>query len=172
MKILDAITGRARLVIEYMLIGLVVALGAWALWARGDLARQNTQIVELRGASERQGATIKSLADVNKVQDDAIAKLRELRERDARQIIGLQSDLTHADVRSDSMRAKVEALEKNNARARDLLDLDVPDDVGCVLDDRPCTGAGRPDEGRARDTQPGATSTLRGGAPGAHPQGP
>lgn len=172
MKILDAVTSHARLVIEYALIGLVIALGAWSLWARGDMARQSTEIATLQGKEALHSKAIDALVSVNQAQDTAIAKLRELRERDAKQILGLQADLTHADVRSDSMRAKMEQLEKNNARARDLLDLGIPDDVGCVLDDRPCAGPGRADEGRTGSTQRGAAAALRGRAPGRDPQGP
>jgi len=133
--------GHVRLAIEYVLIAVVVALGAWALWARTHSAQQDAQIQDLAHSLRDSQQTIVALGQANLMQDRAIDGLKRIREKDALAILGLQTDVTRVDALRASAKAKLDQLEKNNARAKELLDIAVPDDIGCVLDGRPCASA-------------------------------
>jgi uncharacterized membrane protein affecting hemolysin expression len=141
-KALAWFTGHARLVIEYILIGLLVSVSGYALWQWGHSHQQDTQIATLAGSLNTLSATstqtINSLVQSNADQDAAIASLKDLREKDAKAIAGLQKDVVHAAVSRESVSKKLELLEKNNAQAKKLLDTAVPADTSCVLDRRPC----------------------------------
>jgi hypothetical protein len=136
------LTGHARLLIEYALIAAVVSLGGAFLYAKIHIAQQETQIAKFGDSLASASSTIKAQIAVNHQQDQAISTLKELRQRDSDAIVGLQADISKADTRGSQTRAKLDQLEKNNARAKVLLDTVVPDDVGCVLDHRPCPAAG------------------------------
>lgn len=134
--------GHVRLAIEYALLGGFVVLGAYALWQRTHSAEQDTQILNLSDKLTSSTKVINGLVEANADQDKAISDLRDLRARDADAILGLQKDIAHADARNLSVRAKLAELEKNNARAKELLDTAVPPDVGCVLDGSVCPADG------------------------------
>ena len=134
-------TGHARLVIEYVLIGLLVSVSGYALWSWGHANQQDVKIAAMSGTLDARAQVIDTLVQTNVDQDNAIAALKDLRERDAKAIAGLQKDKAYAASDRRSWAAKLEQLEKSNALAKKLLDIAVPADTSCVLDRRPCAAA-------------------------------
>lgn len=132
------VVGHARLVIEYALLGTVVALAGLAMSFKIHGLVLDKQVSDLQGRVDGQQGTIKNLSDANAVQDQAIGQLQELRSRDTTTIQGLQNDLKSQRVRAQDVGAKVAELEKNNARAKALMDVAVAPDIGCVLDGTAC----------------------------------
>lgn len=142
--------GHVRLAIEYVLIALLVSVSGFALWQWGHSQQQDKERAELAHKVATANGIIGGLVQDNRAQDRAIDALRELRDKDTKAILGLQKDITHADRRSLSVKAKLDQLEMNNARAKTLLDTAVPSDVGCVLDGRPCPGSEPPHASSSR----------------------
>jgi hypothetical protein len=138
------IGARARLWIEYLLIGVVVALAGYAVNSylqQRSLAHTVTDLsAKLGGVAD----TLKQQVQANRDQDAAIAGLKALRETDSKALDGLQQRLGHATAQDAAIRTKLAELERTNAAAKSLLDLAVPDDVGCVLDGRPCAPGDHP----------------------------
>ena len=142
--------GHVRLAIEYALIALLVSVSGFALWQWGHSQQQDKERAELASKVAAANGTIDGLVQDNRAQDQAINALRELRAKDAKAITGLQRDITHADRRSLSVKTKLDQLERNNARAKTLLDTAVPPDTGCVLDGRACPGGEPPHASSSR----------------------
>lgn len=132
---------KARLIIEYGLILLVIVLGVYgtvAYFRTRALTESTLQLSERLGSVK---GTLDQQVTVNADQDKAITELKRLREIDSQALDGLHIELDKADTKGDDLRAKIRQLEKTNADAKALLDTAVPPAVGCVLDDRPCPGA-------------------------------
>lgn len=146
-------TAHVRLAIEYVILVAVIVLASFAWYYRVHSAQQDTEIARLGGSLSAASATIDAQAQTNREQDEAIGQLRDLRDRDNDAILGLQLDLTTAGKKQAEVRTKLSQLEANNARAKALLDLVVPPDVGCVLDRRPCPTAQSDDANRSRASQ-------------------
>lgn len=143
-KALAFVGARARLWIEYALIALVVALAGYAVSStlqRRHLART---VTDLSGQLGGMATTLNQQVQANRDQDAAIAGLKALRETDSKALSGLQQRLGHATAQDAAIRTKLAELERTNAAAKSLLDLAVPDDVGCVLDGRPCANGDHP----------------------------
>ncbi len=137
------VTGNARLVIEYALLALVVAVGAVAVTEKIHGLVLDKQVSDLQGQTGKQQDTINSLVDANGEQQRAIDQLQDMRDRDSHTIVGLQGDLKLFRVTAKSVSDKVSELEKNNARAKALMDVAVAPDIGCVLDGTPCPATAR-----------------------------
>lgn len=148
------VTSHVRLTIEYLLIAVTLMLAGTVLYNRTRIAQAETRIVTLSGDLQGAAATVHQQAEANRQQDEAIAKLGQLRELDSQVITGLDSDLHKIGVRDRSIRDKLAKLEARNAQAKALLDTAVPADVGCVLDHLPtCPAGGHPHGGTDRDPQ-------------------
>lgn len=132
------VVGHVRLMIEYALLAIVIALGVMAVSFKIHGLVLDKQVSELQGRVDGQQGTIGKLTDANAQQDQAISQLQDLRDRDSHTIQGLQNDLKAQRVRAQDVGAKVAELEKNNARAKALMDVAVAPDIGCVLDGTPC----------------------------------
>jgi len=148
------ITGKARLIIEYALIAVVVSLAGFtlAIWLqRRELAQQ---VTKLSGTVGTLSGTVTEQADVNRQQDVALTELRRLRDVDNQALTSLHGELNKAGEKGESLRRRIAELEKNNADARALLDTPVPAELGCLLDGRPCQGAGGHDGNQSRPPAP------------------
>jgi len=139
--------GHVRLIIEYALLALVVALAGAVLYGRIHAVQQDARISSLASDLNKAADTIGEQVAANQEQDAAIAKLNELRELDGKTIAALNRDLHQVGAQGAAMRQKLAQLEKHNAQAKALLDTPVPDAVGCVLDRRPCPAAIDPNQG-------------------------
>lgn len=141
------LTGNFRLVIEYALIAAVVSLAgvAVALWG----AKKNTEIVLSKTETRLTGAEARmtTLESVNQAHEATIVELKELRGQDAKALDGLLGDykiLAEADAR---VRTRLHNLETSNENVRNYLNLPVPAQLDCLLNDT-CTPA---DQGRDKD---------------------
>lgn len=127
------VTGNARLVIEYVLIGLIIAGMATAitLWYR-------TQYLETRNDELRE--RINNVEVINEAQDKTITYLHDLRKQDAAVMAGLVTDYAKLSKSDMAARKKLSDLEKQNANVRDYLDQPLPPELVCMLNNS-CTGA-------------------------------
>jgi hypothetical protein len=160
-----------RLLIEYALIAALVACGGLLLYNRTRLAQQETAITGLQGDLKYNRSELDQQVQINAGQDLAIQDLQDLRKKDARALVGLQGDLTDDRARAKSLRSKLDQLEANNAQAREILDVLVPANVGCVLDHRPCeTDDGNADADSQGKAWRRVVAPVR--PPGANPNAP
>jgi len=144
------ISGKARLIIEYVLIGIVVSLAGFtlAIWLqRRELAQQ---VTKLSGTVGTLSGTVTEQANINRQQDAALAELSRLRGIDSKALTDLNGELAMAGKKGDGLRQRIAQLEKNNADARALLDTPVPADLGCLLDGRPCPATAGHDGNQGR----------------------
>jgi Flp pilus assembly pilin Flp len=137
------VTGNARLVIEYALLAALVVVGVIAMTAKMHGLVLDKQISEMQSKVDTQQGKISDLVDANHQQQQAIGQLQDMRDKDSHTIVGLQGDLKMFRVSAKSVSDKVSELEKNNARAKALMDVAVAPDIGCVLDGTPCPAAAR-----------------------------
>lgn len=136
------LAGKSRLIIEYALILVIIVLGVYGTVAYYRTRALTASTLDLSERLGRVSGTLDQQVDANRVQDDAIAELKRLREIDSQAIAGLNNEIDKADTKGQTLRDKVRQLEKTNADAKALLDTAVPPAVGCVLDDTPCPGSG------------------------------
>lgn len=141
------LTGNFRLVIEYALIATVVTLAgvAVALWGakkntESALAQTETRLVR----TEDRVATMES---VNQAHEVTISELKELRGQDAKALDGLLGDYKILAESDTKVRTRLHNLETSNENVRDYLNLAVPAQLDCLLNDT-CTPA---DKGSDKD---------------------
>jgi cell division protein FtsL len=142
---------KARLIIEYVLILIVIVLGVYGTVAYFRTKSLTTTTLSLSEKLGGLSGTLDQQVRANADQDRAIADLARLRRIDSQALEGLHNELDKADTKGDALRQKVRQLEKTNAAAKTLLDTAVPPALGCVLDGTPCPDAGgdKPDGGAA-----------------------
>lgn len=141
------LTGSFRLVIEYLLIAAVVTLAgvAVALWG----AKKKTEIV-LSKTETRLGATegrVTTLESVNEAHEATIKELKDLRGQDAKALDGLLNDYKILAESDSKVRTRLHNLETSNENVRNYLNLPVPAQLDCLLNDT-CTPA---DKGSDKD---------------------
>jgi cell division protein FtsB len=148
------VTGNFRLVIEYALIATVVTLAgvAVALWG----GKKKTEVVLAQTETRLTGAEARmtTLESVNEAHEETIKELKDLRGQDAKALDGLLSDykmLAEADSR---VRTRLHNLETSNENVRNYLNLPVPAQLDCLLNDT-CTPA---DKGSNKDRAGGPSS--------------
>lgn len=124
-----------RLVIEYALIGLVIACAATAiaLWYR-------TNYLESHNDELRERVTHAEI--INDAQDDTIDRLNKLREIDAKVMEGLMSDYSKLAATDAQARKSLSNLENTNEDVRAYLDQPLPSDLVCLLNNS-CSAGGK-----------------------------
>ena len=150
------VTGNVRLVIEYVLIGLIIAGMATAitLWYR-------TQYLETRNDELRE--RVVNVEVINETQDKTISDLQALRQQDAAVMAGLVTDYAKLSKSDMAARKKLSDLEKQNANVRDYLDQPLPPELVCMLNNS-CTGAeasGAGSQGSAVEQPAGTVQKAR-----------
>lgn len=141
-------TGKARLILEYVLIGLVIAAGATVvtLWYRANyLELKNDELRERVVETEQ----------INQRQDETITHLQQLREVDGLVIAGLVADYSRLSEADTKARKKLATLEKENAPVREYLNRPLPPELSCLLNNT-CK-AGNSDGG-SKGTPPAPTA--------------
>lgn len=146
------VTSHIRLVIEYVLIGLVVTLAGLALNSQLRIRSLNNTITGLNTSLGAMGVTLERQVEVNKAQDVAISDLRAAREADDNHILALEGKVTESYRNYVETKRRIAELEKTDEKTKTFLDLAIPDRVRCVLDGFPCEG-GDGDEGRPADSE-------------------
>jgi len=132
------LAGKARLIIEYLLIATVTTLAGFALNSWIKQHEMESTIGDLSGRLGSVSQSLTQAVQINQEQQDAINSLKNLRQTDSDNIKGLQNLVNANAVSNKEVRTKIAQLERNNAQAKALLDGDVPSSVGCVLDGTPC----------------------------------
>lgn len=148
------LAGKARLIIEYVLIIALIVLGVYGTVA---YYRTKTLTDTTLSLSEKLGGlsgTLDKQVQANADQDKAIADLARLRQIDSQALDGLHHELDKADAKGDAVQQKLRQLEKTNAAAKTLLDTAVPPALGCVLDGTPCPDAGGHDPNGGQASPP------------------
>lgn len=152
-RIVGFVTGRARLMLEYFLIGLLVA--SLGFGVNSWLANK-----ELTGTVNKLSASVGSLStsldtqvEINRGQDEAITKLGHIREVDSKAIVALRTETSIISGRNDVIRAKMSQLERNNVAAKELLDTAIPSSISCVLDGTDCAPHSNTNKNRSTKTQ-------------------
>ena len=151
--------GNVRLVIEYALIGLVIASAATAiaLWYR-------TNYLESRNDELRERVTHAEV--VNEAQDKTIDQLNKLREMDAKVMEGLVSDYSKLAVTDSQARKNLSNLEKSNEDVRSYLDQSLPPDLVCLLNNTCPTGKDSGEGGKGKATGAAAGTVQKAGSAG------
>jgi Tfp pilus assembly protein PilN len=132
------VSGKARLIIEYLLLGFLVAVAGYSVNSTlqiRSLLKSNDLLLTKQG--QMQG-DLDKVVDVNKGQQEAIDRLKGLRETDASALSGLRIALENNGTKTANVAAKVSQLEKNNAEAKQVMDTSVPRDLGCVREGPEC----------------------------------
>lgn len=134
-----------RLVIEYFLIGLLIAVGALAVSTKMTSLKQETHISELEGSLNVAEGKIEVIEGVNKSQGEVIVRLGEQREIDGKAIVELMDSYQELSLADNMARQRLRNLEKTDENARTYFAVPVPDSVACVYDDScPPTQSGSP----------------------------
>jgi chromosome segregation ATPase len=132
------LTGNFRLVIEYALIAGVITLAGVAMTLWG--AKAKTEIV-LAKTETRLGATenrVTTLESVNQAHEETIRELKDLRGQDAKALDGLLNDYKTLAESDSKVRTRLHHLETSNENVRNYLNLPVPAQLDCLLNDT-CT---------------------------------
>lgn len=148
------VKGKARLIIEYVLLAAFVSLAGFALSTWLHSQELTKQVSTLSTTVGTLSGTVTEQATINQQQDAALGELRRLRDIDNQSLTSLHGELTKAGEKGENLRRRIAELEKNNADARALLDTPVPAELGCLLDGRPCQGAGGHDGNQGRPPAP------------------
>lgn len=124
---------KTRLVVEYALITLVIGIAGFtfALWLSNkdtekSLAESHYKIAELTGR-------ISSAEEINKHQEETIDLLKELRLKDAKALAGLLMDYKAVSEKDSDARLKLLKLGEKNEEVRKYLNLSIPSDLLCLL---------------------------------------
>ncbi len=150
--------GNVRLVIEYALIGLVIACAATAiaLWSR-------TNYLESRNDELRKRVTNAEV--VNNAQDETIDHLNKLREIDAKVMEGLVSDYSKLAATDSQARKNLSNLESTNEDVRSYLDQSLPPELICLLNNSCPAGGKDSSEGGKGKATPSASGTVQKAGP-------
>lgn len=125
-----------RLIIEYVLIGLMIAACALALTMWLQRERIEDQLSDVRTKLSTANQRLGAVEQVNEGQARTIADLRELREIDSRSLGGLASDYKRLHERDTRLARDINQLEKTDAQVRSYLDEPVPAELSRVLRQR------------------------------------
>jgi len=154
---------KTRLVIEYALIGLIVAAAGFtfSMWLSKERTEKSllTTQNELQTVQQRLGA----VESVNQLQEATIGELKELRLQDARALTGLLTDykvLADNDARA---RNRLSTLEKSNETVRNYLNYRIPPDLACLLNNTCDAGNTGSDKGGAGSASRGAGAAVQSG---------
>lgn len=155
---------KTRLVIEYVLIAVIVAVAGFTftMWLSKERTEKSllTTQNELQTVQQRLGA----VESVNRQQQETIGELKELRLQDAQALTGLLTDykvLADNDARA---RNRLVTLEKSNETVRNYLNRHIPPDLACLLNNTCDTGNSGSDKDGAGGTARGAGAAVPAGS--------
>lgn len=132
-KAVPFVKEKSRLLIEYALLAvLLVTLGlSFSLW----LSRKKTDdmLTTANEHIELLKTRVAVVEQVNEFQQGTIDTLEQLRAQDAKALTGLSDDYERLNSRDQSVRKRIQELEKTNAQVRSYLDQPLPDDLRSLL---------------------------------------
>lgn len=146
---------KARLIIEYVLIGLLLAsLGMTVALYIGKLKQEQT-VSNLTNQVQVLDGQVAGLENLNTLREQDIQELKQLRFLDADVLGKLVNEMTAISNRDHEFRAALGRLEASDESVRSYLNSPVPPQLRCMLE-RTCEdpgSAGMP-QARARTVQP------------------
>ena len=119
---------RARKIVLYALIGLVIVLAVVAAvnFARGMFLASKVSVLETE---------LSQVKEANRSLADSVSTIRQLRELDS-EVLGRLSETLSGQLKRDStLRTQIEILETTNETARAYLDAPIHPDVARLLQD-------------------------------------
>lgn len=139
---MDFVKNKFRLLIEYALIGVLVATAglSFTLWLQREKVQKELDDTKVTVAQNY--GRINSLEAVNDRQEKTIATLNDLREQDSKSLTNLLSDYAKLTGHDTAVRSKIAELEKRNAKVQNYMDQPVPLELKCVLEDHTCSESG------------------------------
>lgn len=161
MKALQSVLGvaseRTRLIIEYILVGLLVASLAGSLTLYISKLKQDLVVANLETQVGTLNGKVTGLENVNRAQELDIDELKQLRYIDAEALGKLVQEVKKVSTRDAEFRAKLAKLEAEDETVREYLNDSIPPQLRCVLE-RTCEpAAGVP---KAGTRTAGAASTV------------
>lgn len=154
----SAVSDKARLYIEYVLIALFIAACSWgiSLWVQNHSMQKTINTLNITNGAQDQ--SIRQLTQDNIETKAAISTLQITRQLDHNTIQGLVDGLTDVYTRNAKNNERLGNLEKHDAKAKAYLhEQPVPASVRCLLDHTPCP-APTTDEDSNPKVEPAAQS--------------
>ena len=168
-KLTDAtktsIRAKLQLWIGYIILGLLVAVSALAVYNYTERLRQDTVIANLGADLDKAEAQVIEVVEVNKKQTEAIETIRGLNTVNDTMLQGLASDMESLRVQDRGVRTRLASLERSNEAIREYLNTAVPAPVGCVLDQSCSEGVGDPSSATERGPSDGVHTASAGPKP-------
>lgn len=156
---------KARLYIEYALIGLLLVTAGFGAYNYVTRLKLDNKVTTLQGKVETADARVALVEDVNRQQAETLETIRGLNGVNDTMLKGLAADMEALRVRDRTTYTRLAALEKSNEAVRKYLNTAVPAPVGCVLD-RSCPD---PDAGGVPATNGRPAGAVRAAQPGGKP---
>lgn len=146
---------KLRLYIEYAMIALLVVTAGitFTLWLQKQTIQKNLAETKVQLTSVESRLT--TAEQVNKIQQDHIVELHNLRLTDAKVLDGLMHDYKSIKLSSTKARSKVTQLEHKNETVKTYLDKPIPSELGCMFS-KTC----QPDPIGTKADQINATGTI------------
>lgn len=140
-NLLGFFTSKKRLLIEYMLIAVLLAVAGFTfnLWlnkakveSKLEAAKKEVKVIQSK---------LLAIELVNDVQEKTIEDLRDLRITDAKALTGLLQDYKLLAKRDTEARQRLSALENTNETVRAYLNTPIPAELECLLNNSCRTGS-------------------------------
>lgn len=124
---------KVRLYVEYALIALLIVTAGLTLtmWLQKQKVEKNLAETKIELTSVESRLT--TAEQVNKIQQEHITELHNLRLTDAKTLDGLMKDYKVIMQSSISSREKVKQLEQKNETVKGYLDKPIPSELGCMF---------------------------------------
>ncbi len=147
-NVASGVKEKIRLTIEYILIGIVLVLGGFAiqLWAQKknvdmSLAHVQAQLTVSNERIETLNTSLKNVEAVNKRQENTIAQLQKLRKLDSEQLEALNRSLKAAERDYARSKQQLAALRKDDPDVEKYLSTPVPPTLRSLLNSQRAEGA-------------------------------
>lgn len=133
------IKNKARLYIEYALIALLVVTAGvtLTLWLQKESVKRD--LIETKVELIQVEQRLTTSEHINKVQQQHIAELQNLRETDALALTGLLTDYKSREYAAVTAKRRLQNAEDNDATVKSYLDNPIPNNLACLLT-KTCTG--------------------------------
>lgn len=128
-------TDQFRLALEYLLIALVIAIGAFSIhiWIEKTKAKQAFSDIRISLEEVKNKAIVQDL--LLQAQGEKLSSIERLRSLDAKSLSSLYNELISIAGSDSQLKERINSLENKDESVRTYLDSDVPAGLACVLDE-------------------------------------
>lgn len=157
------VTSKARLVIEYLLIGVVITLCGVAvtLWGKNKVAEVN--LAKTQVSLETVASRLGTVENANSANQQTISDLQAQRIKDNSSLTDLMGDFKNLTDSDSKVRTRLQNLETSNAIVRNYLGNAVPPELNCLLNNTCSAGTSN------SSSDAHSARTPASGVPGAVP---